>query len=131
MALTANVKLRERMAPGEFAYVPLAGETIYEGSLCALNAAGTVQRIQTSGSAVFAGIAGGQRINTPSGNDARPVRMRKGIWALTVPSATAANIGATVYATDDSTVTLTAGSNLAIGTLAGIENGQTFVKLNG
>ena len=114
MALSANAKLRERMAPGEFAYAPAAGVTVYEGALLALNAAGTVQPIQAAGSLVFAGIADGQRVNSPSGADVRPVRCRKGIWALTVAGATAANVGAPVYATDDNTVGLGGTSAAAV-----------------
>lgn len=106
MALSANAKYRERLAPAEFAYVPAAGVTIFEGALVALNSAGTLQPIQTSGSLVAVGLADGARNNNPSGNDIRPVRVRRGTWALTVAGATAANVGATVYATDDATLGL-------------------------
>ena len=50
---------------------------------------------------------------------------------LTVPGATAANINAAVYASDDNTFTLTAGSNLQIGTIVGFDGAQTIVKLLG
>ena len=122
MALSANAKYRERLAPGEFAYVAAAGVTIYEGALLALNAAGTVQPIQVAGSLAFAGLADGQRINNPAGTDMRAVRCRKGIWALTVPGATAANVGAAVYATDDATVGL--GSYAAAATAYGSNHGN-------
>jgi hypothetical protein len=146
MPLTAAVKLRERMLPGEFAYVALAGETIYEGGLVALNAAGTLQRIQTAGSVVFAGIADGTRINSPAGNDVRAVRCRKGIWQLNVAGASPANVGQTVYATDDATVVLgglsvaaaASGSNHGNGTFttgptlgAGAKPGQYLLTFTG
>ncbi|MGH2861662.1 MAG: hypothetical protein ACRDLT_09185, partial [Solirubrobacteraceae bacterium] len=62
------------------------------------------------------------------------VAARKGCWALPVTSATVSNIGANVYATDDSACQLTApgsGYEAVIGTLAGIDNGQTYVLLAG
>ena len=57
----------------------------------------------------------------------------KGVYPFTVPSATYANINASVYATDDNTFTLSSSSSTLIGTLAGIDpvTGQTWVKVLG
>ena len=55
-------------------------------------------------------------------------------FALTVPAATVANINAPVYATDDNTLTLAkpgSGFQGIVGYLAGIDNGQTYVQLQG
>jgi hypothetical protein len=146
MALIGQVKLRERMLPCEFAYAVLGGETVYEGGLVALNAAGTLQRIQTAGSVVCAGIADGTRINSPAGNDVRAVRCRKGTWQLNVAGATVANISQTVYATDDATVVLggltatvvAGGANYGNGTFttgptlgAGAKAGQYLLTFTG
>jgi len=50
-----------------------------------------------------------------------------------VTGATYSTINEPVYATDDNTLTLTAGSNLQVGTLVGIDpvTGLTYVNLLG
>ena len=135
MALTAGITPARRGAQptaGVFGGPVAAGETIWRGGLLAWNAAGALQRIQTSGSVSFAGLAS-KDYNNAAGAAAAAVGMEalKGTYALTVPSATYANVNANVYATDDGTLTLTASSNMLVGTLAGIESGQTYVKLLG
>jgi hypothetical protein len=135
MALTAGYSPARRGAPppaGIFGGPIAAGEQIWRGGMLCWNAAGSLQRLQTSGGVSFAGLASKDFNNTAG---AAPVTFGlealQGTFALTVPTATFANIHAAVYATDDNTFTLTAGSNMQIGTLAGIENGQTYVKLLG
>jgi hypothetical protein len=116
----------------DFAYPPTAGAVIFLGALLAITSTGTVQPIQESGGVAFAGMAVANS-NTP----AQPVvkanlGCKGGTWGIPVPGATWANLHANVYATDDNTLTLTAGSNLLIGTLAGIDPvAGTFVKLLG
>jgi len=139
MALTGDQNYTRRGPPGgrnEFGYAPSANAVIYRGALLGMTVAGTVQPIQVAGTVAFAGMA--DRASNTAG---QPVAQAfviglLGTWALTVPTVTQANIGtylrAPVYATDDGTLTLTAGSNLQIGTLVGIDpNGQTFVALLG
>ena len=134
MALTAGITPARRGPPptGSFGGAVAAGEQIWRGGLICWNASGNLQRLQTAGSVSFAGLASKDYNNT-AGAAAASVQMEalKGTFALTVPSAVYANINAAVYATDDATLTLTAASNLQVGTLAGIENGQTYVKLLG
>ena len=133
-ALTADALYPRRGAPrhNEFGYSVAASEKVYRGSLVAINAAGTMQRIQTSGSVAFLGMAGQRLDNTGSASaSSAKIEALKGTWGIPVPSATAANINANVYATDDGTLTLTAGSNLLVGTLVGIEGGLTYVSLLG
>lgn len=134
MALTSGIAINRRGPPSrnEFGYPVAAGEQIWRGSLCAVNAAGSLQRMQTSGSVAFVGMSEQDFSNVGSATvSAQKIVVRKGTWALTVTGATAANINAPVYASDDGTLTLTAGSLLQVGTLAGIENGQTYVNLLG
>jgi hypothetical protein len=136
MALSADAKYMRNgpAAPrNEFGYPPSAGAVIYRNALLAVTAAGTLQPIQTAGSVAFAGIAD-QASNTPG----QPVVVtfltaQKGTWGIPVPGATMANLNAAVYATDDNTLTLAAGSNLLVGHLAGIDmvTGLTFVELLG
>ena len=111
MPLTQGYGPQRRGAPptaGTFGGLVAAGEQIWRGGLLAWNAAGTLQRLQTSGSVSFAGLASKDYNNTASAVAAcsPPMEALKGIFALTVPSATFANINQNVYATDDSTLTL-------------------------
>ena len=135
MALTAGISPARRGAPpaaGTFGGSVAASEKIWRGGLICWNAAGTLQRLQTSGSVGFAGLASKDYDNSATAA-AAPVQMEalQGTFALTVPAATYANMYAAVYATDDGTLTLTVGSNIRVGTLVGIENGQTYVKTLG
>jgi len=120
MALSANVKLVERFAPGEFAYPVASGSHVYLGALVALTAANTLVPMGNANAVAFAGIADVERDNT-LGTDTRAVRCRKGTWAITVPNATPAAIGAPVYAVDDGTVSL---ANPAVAVAAGANTGN-------
>lgn len=132
MALSADARYARRGSGGannEFGYPVLAGETIYLGSVVGVNSAGTVQRMQTSGTeALSLGLADRNVNSLTSGVT---VVILKGTWRIPVPSATAANIGAAVYVTDDGTFTLSSSSSVLFGTLAGIDGGATYVRING
>lgn len=135
-ALTAGITPIRRGTPAtrnEFGAVIPAGEKVFRGSLLAWTAAGKLVRIQTSGAVAFAGMCDRDLDNSASSADsATKVVAHKGTWGLTVPSATTGSVLAAVYATDDGTLTLSsAGSPLQVGTLAGIESGQTYVSLLG
>ncbi len=135
MALSAGKPRDRRGAEPNgvgFAYPVKAGERVYRGGFCAVTAAGQLQRVQTASSSQFVGLASQDYDNSANAAASTDkVTVLRGVYAITVPAATAANINATVYCTDDDTATLTVGSNLPIGTLVGIENGQTYVKLLG
>ncbi|MDA8049970.1 MAG: hypothetical protein M0002_08190 [Rhodospirillales bacterium] len=137
MALTAGFNIARRGPGGrnDFGYPVAPGEQIWRGGIVCVNASGQLQRIQTSGSVAAAGVAAQDFSNV--GNAAASVTQvvgMRGTYALTVPAATASNIGANVYATDDATLTLTVpatGFTGAIGTLVGIDGGQTYVQMVG
>lgn len=147
MALSAGFNLTRRGAAtgrSDFGYPVAPGVTIWRGGIMGLNASGQLQPIQTAAGTVngvvltacvaFAGIAQ-QDYNNLSGVSvgAIVVAMRQS-FALTVPGAAFINIGAPVYAVDDGTTTLTlptTGFTGPIGTLSGIDNGQTFVLIEG
>lgn len=136
MALTAGVKIDRRGPPGggSYGYFVAAGERIWRGGLVAVNAAGTLQRVQTAGSLVVVGLATQDYDNTASASvSTDAVVVERGRWQITVPAATAANIGQTVYCTDDNTTTLSSGSgaNLACGTIDGIDVGLMYVRVSG
>jgi hypothetical protein len=96
--------------------------------------------MQTATAVAFAGVAMQDYSNVGNAN-ASPdfVHVARGIWGLTVPTATAANLNAPVYAVDDNTLTLTAGTAgtgeaLVVGTLNGFgQSGEspTWVRLTG
>ncbi len=137
MALTAGFPVARRGTSrgNDFGYPVAAGEKVFRGGICALTAAGAIVRPQTAGALIPAGVADRDLDNTASAAvSSISVVPQRGCFALTVPGATAANIGASVYATDDGTLTLAvpgAGFIAAIGTLSGIDNGQTYVLMAG
>jgi hypothetical protein len=137
-ALTADNLLDRRgeePVRNRFGYSVAAGEIVWRGSLIALNSAGNVVRVQTSGALVFLGVCNKQ-VDNRNGSAVSTSRVegQKGTWGITVPSATFSNTGATVFAVDDGTVSLTnSGSLLTVGTLAGtdIGTGRTYVSIAG
>jgi hypothetical protein len=137
MALTQNITVARR-GPQRgiaFGYPVAPGEVIYTGGLFGVNSSGQAVRIQTAGIVAFVGLAtvGVSNIGSSSASADFAVGAFDD-FALTVPSATFANINAPVYATDDGTLTLTApttGFTGKVGYLAGIENGQTYVRIQG
>ena len=137
MALTQGFNLTRRGAAhgrSDFGYPVAPGETIYRGGVVGVNASGQLQRIQTSGTVAFAGIAQADFNNSGQAAPGAPVVAMRQCFALTVPSATFSNLDAPVYAVDDGTLSLTAPSSGfagVIGTLVGIDNGQTFVLIEG
>ncbi|MHB1305351.1 MAG: hypothetical protein ACYCZB_18150 [Acidiphilium sp.] len=137
MALTAGFNLSRRGARAgrsDFGYPVAPGVAIWRGGIMGLNAAGQLQPVQTAATVAFAGVATQDYNNAGSANAGPTVVASRECYALTVPAATAADIGTPVYATDDATLTLTApttGFVGAIGTLVGIEGGQTYVLIAG
>lgn len=134
MALSSNSMPRKRGIPrgDAFGYPIAPGEVVYTGGLTCVNSSGQAQRVQTSGSVAFVGIATNNISNVGQSAAGANIVAAFDTFALTVPGATAANINAPVYATDDNTLTLTApgsGFTAVIGYLVGIDNGQTYVKI--
>ena len=117
-----------------FGYPVAPNEVVYRGSLIALNASNQIVRVQTAGAVTFLGIANKQLNNVGNASPSTGyVEGLKGTWSIPVPGVTQAN-GATVYAVDDGTVSLTnTGSLFTVGVLAGIDvgTGKTFVTIVG
>lgn len=137
MALTSDAKPQrrgQRFGRSDFGYPVAPGEKIFRGGIVCLNASGELVRPQTTGAVVFAGMATATYDNSASASAGPTIVAERGSFALTVGSATVSNLNAPVYATDDNTFTLTAptsGFTAEIGTLIGIENGQTWLLLEG
>ncbi len=91
-------------------------------------------RPQTAGAVAFAGLSTATSDNSAGTTAGPTIVAERGAFALAVIAATVSDLGKPVYATDDNTFTLTAptaGFTASIGTLTGIENGQTWVLLEG
>lgn len=93
----------------------IASDIIYEGAAVGDNASGLARPLVAADP--FLGFAERQCDNSAGAASAKNVRVRlRGAIVLpVVGAASAADVGETVYASDDDTFTLTAGSNTAIG----------------
>ena len=126
--LTADRVVDERLSK-RFGYPVKAGVYFRRGSLVAVTSAGVAVKPGDAGAAAVVGLSNTALDNTNGADGDLRVEPKRGIFALVVPSATAANIGAAVYCTDDNTLTLTASTNLKVGTLVGIDAGLTYVEV--
>jgi hypothetical protein len=111
MALTSGVldPVRRGTPPaaGAFGYPIAPSEKVWRGGLLAVNSSGQAQRIQTSGSVAFAGMADKDYDNSASAAAGPPIVCDRGTYRLAVSGASAANLGQNVYASDDNTLSLT------------------------
>ena len=134
-ALSASTTRKRRGPPAQgssFAYPVKAGQAVWAGGLVCANSSNEIMPIGQQGTATvgFAGLAVGSYDNTAGAAAAGSVECVRGTFALPL-STDASKLGADVYATDDATPTLTAGSNVKIGNVAGIEAGTTWIRLLG
>lgn len=149
MALTADraLDMMTGPVPPQFAYGVHSGYRVYRNSLVWLLADGTIVPANIANPPAAAvkvvGLADHLQDNTgtlptPIGSGLSgpgPLRVQRGCWALPFDTAPSyASIGATVYAVDDQTVTLTVpgsgASTLAVGTLSGFDlDGRPFVQI--
>lgn len=95
-------------------YPMVASATIYEGSMVGDNASGYARAL-TAGDP-FLGIAQKGCVETTGSAGGQYVRVRVGTWRQEYALAGAlTDIGKIVYATDDGTLSLTAGTNTPVG----------------
>lgn len=81
------------------------------------------------GSAVkLLGFAEERVDNTGGATGDQYVKIEKGVFNIPLAGAAVSNIGATVYCTADDTFTLTASTNLAIGTIDAIDADGVWLK---
>ena len=108
----------------DYAVSPTLATTIYEGALVATSATGAVP------AAVAAGVVLGraERTVTPA-EAAEGVRIpvRRGVLNVAQTGLTIADVGNTVYATDDQTVGKTGTANIA-GVLVDIDSDGAWVR---
>lgn len=93
--------------------VPMAAtSTIYEGSV--VGATSGFARALVAGD-VFQGFAARKCVNAGAAGAALAVVHRRGVARVALASAAATDLGASIYASDDSTFTKTSSSNTLIG----------------
>jgi hypothetical protein len=124
-ALTQDNKLEWK--PGnELPYPVAANALIYGGALCALDSTGNLVRGSDTAGLKFAGVAVDRCDNSlgAAGAVTATVR-RRGGFRCAIAAATQADVGKAVYAVDDQTVALAAGSTNKVyaGVIAGVIDG--------
>jgi hypothetical protein len=136
-ALTKGLNLTRR-GPGlgfDFGGPVAPAVKIWRGAHLAWNAANQLQPVQTAGSVSYAGLSDRDYDNSASSTPGDNVVALRGCYALVVPGYTPADNDLPVYAVDDGTLTLTQNGGapflLQAGTVAGIDNGVTFVLVKG
>src|SRR5574343_97648 len=113
MALSKDTPIK--LSGGDFMDYPLAASAqVYEGSMIGDNGSGYARAL-TAGDP-FLGIAQKGYTETTGTAGGEYVRVRTGIWRQEYTLAGAiTDIGKIVYATDDGTLSLTAGANTPVG----------------
>ena len=110
-ALTENKQVPSKV--GELASKPVvASDIIYLGALCKNNAAGYLAPCAAEAGATFAGVSVDYVDNSSGSAGDKVARVeRKGLYLLEGSGFAQANVGASVYASDDQTVSLVQGAN--------------------
>ncbi|MCP3684549.1 MAG: cytoplasmic protein [bacterium] len=113
-ALTESINVEEQH--GVIADSPCAVDVIYRGALVMHNAAGFLAPCAAESGAVFAGIAEEEVDNSAgAAGDKNCKHIHDGRFLLTGAGFVQADVGEIVYASDDQTITKTAGSNVLVG----------------
>jgi hypothetical protein len=126
MALTADVPIK--LLEGDFADYPMETNVkIFEGALVSIDiTTGYAKPLTATATDIFAGVAYRFVDNTGGAAGLKKVKVRRGnagsiYLEVAVTGATQATVGDPVYASDDSTYTMTAGTNKLVGKLAYFE----------
>ncbi len=129
MALADNVQVEEK--DGILRDVPVSVDHIYRGAICTFNAAGYLAPAGLAVSEVFAGIAIEEVDNSAGSAGDVSCRVKcEGRFLLTGSGFVQGDLGEVVYASDDETITKTAGTNPPIGMIDGyVSATQVWVKL--
>lgn len=98
-----------------------ASETIYKGSFVSLDA-GDLFGAPLAGGEIFAGIALETKISTSAANGTSTIKIISGtaVFQYAITSIAQADIGKTVYATDDNTLGLADTSGSAVGRIINV-----------
>lgn len=127
MALTNDVQYRERNGD-QLEYGVLTNIKIYGGGATAITSAKLAVPVGHGSASKFIGFAQERVDNTGGASGDRTVKVNKKIRLIPL-SATVANMGAAVYATDDNTFTLdNTGSPMQVGTIWAVDAMGTWLK---
>lgn len=107
---------------------PALANTLYYGRIgVGVTAAGIAVPAGHADAVKLVGLASERVDNRGGANGDRRVRAKKGVFRIPL-SATAANTQAPVYMTADDTFTLTASTNLQIGTIDAVDADGVWLK---
>ena len=98
---------------------PVAVDIVYKGAICKINAAGFLAPMAAEVGAFMAGMAY-EKVDNSGGaaGDENGKVLREGVFAMVSAGITQADLGSTVYASDDQTVSTVQGVNeIAVGVI--------------
>ncbi|ANH04609.1 hypothetical protein [Shinella sp. HZN7] len=108
---------------------PALADTLYYGRAgIGVTAAGVAVPAGHVNAVKLVGFAAERVDNRGGAAGAQRVRVKKGVFRIPLAGATAANIQAPVYMTADDTFTLTASTNLQIGTIDAVDADGVWLK---
>lgn len=127
MAASNDLDYTERQgASYEF---PALADTLYYGRAgIGVTAAGVAVPAGHANAVKLVGFSAERVDNRGGAAGAQRVRVKKGVFRIPLAGATAANIQAAVYMTADDTFTLTASTNLQIGTIDAVDADGVWLK---
>ncbi len=133
MAALAADRLTETRAGESFAYDVEAGKKIFAGSLVVLNADGHAEPGKAAAGLVCVGRAEARADNTGGADGDVTATCRRGafLWENDVSAGgkiKAADVGKKAYVLDDQTVTKTATSRSAAGTVVQVDDDGVWVR---
>ena len=129
-ALTESKEVPEK--DGIIHAAPMAVDIIYRGALVVYNAAGYLAPASGASGEIFAGVAEEEVDNSAGSAGDEVCRYKKeGIYLLEGAGLAQGDVGEQVYASDDQTITKTAGTNAPVGKIVEyVSATQVWVKLD-
>lgn len=130
-ATTTDIETLAR--PGEIVAYPVATKTAIPKGVLVQLASGYATSMTKGENLIFCGVSIESVDNTGGGNGDKVIRCaRKGIHELILASAAVTDVGATVYALDNQTVSKTSTGATSVGRAAKFENtGKIFIDIGG
>lgn len=131
-ALAADKKVIEKQ--GNLVSSPMAVDIIYQGALLKHNAAGFLAPCAAEAGAQFAGVAFEGKDNSAGSAGDELCRAKKvGMYLLNGTGFSQADVGSTVYASDDQTISTTQATNeQPVGKIAAfVSSTEVYVKIDG
>lgn len=129
MVATNDLRIKRRPIPGNsYAYPVLGGQKIFGRAVVGITAAMAAVPAGHVNAVKLIGFAEERVDNSAGATGDQSVKIEKGTFLIPLAGATVANINAAVYCTADDTFTLTASTNLQIGTIDAIDADGVWLK---